>query len=148
MRYLFWSAIVLSIFLVQGRISFFDVTPSLTSLLVYYVGMRNGDVAGIFFGSLIGTIEDSLSGSFLGPHLLSKGLVGYFSSFLSGSFFKWTPLLGVIGISTLTFFDNALVFASRGFFNKLPSSIQAAVFIITIKSIMNAPLGVLIRPKE
>lgn len=148
MRYLLWAAIVSFTFIIQGSISLFDVTPNFTSVLAYYAGMRRGELGGIFLGSLIGTVEDSLSGTFLGPNLLSKGLVGYFSSFLSGSFFRWSPLLGVIGISVLTLIDSTFVFVSRSFFDKMRASIQAAVFIVAIKSLINAPLGIFLRPKD
>jgi rod shape-determining protein MreD len=148
MTYILWIVIILFTFFMKERISLFDVAPNLTAALVYYAGMRKGELDGMFFGSLIGFVEDSLSGAFLGPNLVSKGIVGYFSSFMSGSFFRWTPLLGVIGIFVLTLVDNAIVFASRSFFDKMPVSMKAAVFITIIQSLINAPLGLLLRPKD
>jgi rod shape-determining protein MreD len=148
MTFILWAAIILFTFFIKERISLFDVTPNFTAVLVYYAGMRKGERGGMFFGSLIGSVEDSLSGAFLGPNLLSKGIMGYFSSFMSGSFFRWTPLLGAIGITVLTIVDNALVFASRSFFDRMPASIKAAVFITVIQSVINAPLGLFLRPKE
>jgi len=145
--YILWAFIVLVTFVIQGRVSFFDVNPNLTAVLAYYAGMRKGEVKGLCIGSLIGTIEDSLSAAFLGPHLLSKGLVGYFSSFLSGSFFRWTPFLGIIGISILTIGDGVLVFLFKSFFNKMPVSFGAAFSIIAIHSLINAPIGIFVRPK-
>jgi rod shape-determining protein MreD len=148
MRYLLWAIIILLTFIVQGRMSLFDVAPNFTFVLVYCAGIRKGDFWGICFGSLIGSVEDSLSGAFLGPNLLSKGLIGYLSSLMSGSFFRWTPLLGVIGITALTFIDSTLVFVSRSFFYRMPVSIGAAVFIVVIQTLINAPLGIFVRPKN
>ncbi|MEW6161842.1 MAG: rod shape-determining protein MreD [Nitrospirota bacterium] len=148
MTYLLWAVIILFTFIIQGRVSLFDVSPNFTSVLAYYAGVRKGELGGIFLGSFIGVIEDSLSGTFLGPNLLSKGLVGYFSSFMSGSFFRWTPFLGAIAISALTLIDDTLVFMSRSFFDKMPTSIQAAVFIGAVQSLINTPLGIFLRPKE
>lgn len=148
MRYLLWATIILLTFIIQGRLSLFGVTPNFTFVLAYYAGIREGGVKGLFLGSIIGAVEDSLSGALLGPHLLSKGLVGYFSSFLSGSFFRWTPLLGIIGISVLTIFDSTLVFMSRSFFDRMPVTIGVAVFIVTIQLMINAPLGIFLRPKD
>lgn len=148
MTYFLWAVIILFTFFIKGRISLFGVTPNFTSVLVYYAGIRKGEFGGILLGTLIGSVEDSLSGAFLGPNLLSKGIVGYFSSFMSGSFFRWTPLLGAIGISVLTLADNVLVLVSRSFFERMPVSIKAAVFIIVIQSLINAPLGIFLRPKD
>jgi len=147
MRYVLWAVVIFFTFLIQGKLSFFGATPNFTSALAYYAGIRKGESSGIFFGSFIGIVEDSLSGTFIGPNLLSKGLVGYLSSSLSGSFFRWTPLLGIIGISVLTLIDSVSVFVSRSFFYEIPASAQAAVFIIAIKSLINAPLGIFLRPK-
>jgi rod shape-determining protein MreD len=148
MRYLQWAFIILLTFILQRRLSLFGVAPNLTFVLVYYAGIREGGFSGIILGSLVGSIEDSLSGAFFGPHFLSKGLVGYFSSFMSGSFFRWTPILGAIGIAALTIIDSAVVFASRSFFDSIPVSIGAAVLIIAIQTLFNAPLGILVRPKN
>ena len=148
MIYLLWAAIIFLTLIIQGSVSLFDVTPNLTVVLACYAGIRKREVKGMFFGSLIGIIEDSLSGAFLGPNLLSKSLVGYLSSFIYSRFFIWTPLLGIISISVLTLIDSSVVFMSRSIFNKMPVSIGAAVFVIAIQSLSNAPLGIFLRPKN
>jgi len=148
MIYLLWAAIIFLTLIIQGSVSLFDVTPNLTVVLACYAGIRKREVKGMFFGSLIGIIEDSLSGAFLGPNLLSKSLVGYLSSFIYSRFFIWTPLLGIISISVLTLIDSSVVFMSRSIFSKMPVSIGAAVFIIAIQSLSNAPLGIFLRPKN
>jgi rod shape-determining protein MreD len=147
MKYIIWSAIIFITFMLQGSISFFDVTPNLTVVLAFYVGIRKGEVKGLFFGSLIGIIEDSLSGAFLGPNLLGKGLVGYLSSPMYTRFFIWTPLLGIISISALTILDSSVVLISRSIFDKIPVSFGAAFFAIFIQSLLNAPFGIFLKPK-
>jgi rod shape-determining protein MreD len=148
MKYLLWASIIFLTFIIQESVSLFNVTPNLTVVLVFYVGIRKGEVTGIFFGSLIGILEDSLSGALLGPNLLSKGLAGYLSSLIYSRFFIWTPLLGIISISALTLIDSSIVFISRSIFDKIPVSISAAFFAIAIQSLLNAPLGILLRPKD
>ena len=146
MRYLFWAIIIILIFIIQGKVSLFDVVPNFIIVVAYYAGIRGEKIYGTLLGSLIGAVQDSLSGVFLGPNLLSKGLVGYFSSFMSGSFFRWTPLLGIIGISILTVFDGTVVFLSRSIFERMPVSIGTAFFMVTLQSIINAPLGLFLKP--
>jgi len=148
MTYILWVGIIIFTFFIEERISIFHVAPNLTVALVYYAGIREGEAKGLFLGSIIGTIEDSFSGAFLGPNLLSKGIVGYFSSSIFGSFFRWTPLLGAISIGVLTIIANTIAFAARSFFDHMPTSIKAATFIIIMQSLINFPIGMFLKPKN
>ncbi len=148
MTYVLWTGIILFTFFIEERISIFHVAPNFAALLVYYAGIRKGELEGLFLGSIVGAVEDSLSGTFLGPNLLSKGIIGYFSSFMSGSFFRWTPLLGAIGIGVLTMVDNTFVFTTRSFFDRMPTGFKAAAFKIVIQSLINIPLGLFLKPKN
>jgi rod shape-determining protein MreD len=147
MIYLLWAAILLFAFVLQGSISFFDISPNLTVILACYAGIKKREVNGMLIGSVIGIIEDSLSGAFLGPHLLSKGLIGYLSSLTYSRFFIWTPLLGIITVSVLTFIDGLIIFASRSIFDRMPAGFLVALFMIVIQSLLNAPFGFILRPK-
>lgn len=135
-------------FLLESRTSVFGVSPNLTAAIVYYYGIRQGEAKGILFGSVIGLIGDSLSGGIIGPNILGKGLVGFFSSFMSGSFFRWTPLLGMIGISVLTALDGAVVFLARTFFEQMPTSASKAAAIILISAVINSFPGLCMRPQN
>jgi len=148
MIYVLWATIILLTVLVQGSVSFIHIKLNLTVILVCYIGMKRGEIPGMFFGALIGLIEDIISGSLLGPNILSKGLIGYLSSSLYKKLFIWTPLLGVINIFSLTFLDCSIVFILRSIFDKVPVNIGTALFIIITKSIVNAPLGIFIKPKD
>jgi rod shape-determining protein MreD len=148
MRYLYWAIVIVLTFILQRILSVSGVVPNFTLLLVYYAGLREGSSTGMILGSIIGSIEDSLSGTFLGPYLLSKGLIGYISSFMSGSFFRWTPLLGAIGVASLTILDSLIVLASRSFFDRIPASTLSALLIISTQTLFNIPLGILIKPKN
>lgn len=146
MKVLLWAAIGFLAFLAQASISLFDITPNLTIVLAFYAGAREGEIKGLFYGSLTGTVEDSLSEAFLGPHLLSKGLAGYLSSLVYSRFFIWTPLLGVISITIFTFADGIIVFMLRSIFDRMPANVGAALYVILIQSLMNAPFGLFLKP--
>lgn len=148
MKYILWTGVILFTFFIEERISIFHVAPDFAVLLVYYAGIRKGELEGLLLGSIVGAVEDSLSGSFLGPNLLSKSIIGYSSAFMSGSFFRWTPLLGAIGIGVLTVVDNTIVFATRNFFDQMPTSFKAVAFKIIIQSLMNVPFGLFLKPKN
>lgn len=148
MIYVFWAVLILLTFLIQGSISFLHIKLNLTVILVCYIGIRKGEIKGMLFGALIGILEDSLSGIFIGPNLLSKGIIGYLSSSLSRRIFIWTPFLGVINIFFLTFLDCTIIFILRSVFDKMPVSLGTALFILLIKSMVNAPLGIFLKPKD
>jgi rod shape-determining protein MreD len=148
MIYVLWAAIILLTVLIQGSVSFIHIKLNLTVILVCYIGMKRGEIPGMFFGALIGLIEDIISGVLLGPNILSKGLIGYLSSSLYRKLFVWTPLLGAINIFSLTFLDRSIVFILRSIFDKIPVDIGTALFIIMVQSLVNAPLGIFIKPKD
>lgn len=149
MKYLWWPLLIFLAFLLQSSISVLAVSPNLTVVLVYFIGIRYGRTRGLLSGVLIGALEDSLSSAMLGPNMLAKGMVGFLSaSFISGNFLIWTPLLGTIAAAFLTFTDNTVVFLSLALFDKLPAHPTTALFTATMQSLMNAPAGIFMRPKN
>ncbi|UCE80027.1 MAG: rod shape-determining protein MreD [Nitrospiraceae bacterium] len=149
MRYVYWGLALFLALIIQSRLSLLGVSPNLTVLLAYFAGIRYGNTKGLFIGALIGAIEDSVSSSFLGPHMLSKGIVGYAASFMiSGGFFRWTPVLGMILLSVLTLTDNAIGFISRTLFDKMPDALSTMFFISIMQSLLNAPAGIFLRPSD
>ncbi len=149
MKYLFFAIAAFLTFFLQGRISVLGISPDLTALLVFFAGMRYGETRGLLFGVLIGALEDGLSGSFIGPHMLSKGIIGFFSSFFfSGGFFRWTPLLGAVAVALMTVSDNFFVLLTRTIFDKMPSSLPEALFAIAMQALLNTPAGVFMGPKH
>ncbi len=140
--------IIFSAFLLESRISIFGAQPDLAAAIAYYFGLKNGETKGMLFGSFVGLIGDSLSGGILGPNILGKGMVGFFSAFMSGSFFRWTPVLGVIGISLLTALNGIIVFLSKTLFEHMPTSIPSAISIIFTAALINSLFGIFIRPQN
>lgn len=149
MKYLYWSIFILLSFILQSRVSVIGVSLNLTVLLAYYAGIRYGAAKGMLTGALIGALEDSLSLSIFGPNMLAKGSVGFFSSFfVTGKFFRWTPLSGIFAVLFLTLADNAIIFLSRSMFDKTPAALSMVLFSAIMQSFLNAPAGIFIRPKN
>lgn len=149
MKYLFFTAALFLAFFLQGRISVLGISPDLTALLAFYIGIRYGETKGLMAGIVIGALEDSISSSIIGPNLLGKGIVGFSSSFfVSGGLLRWTPLLGVIAVSLLTSLDGLVVFLTRSVFDRVPAAPSVAFLICTMQSILNAPAGIFVRPKN
>lgn len=147
MKLLLWAAIILGAFLLQSTVSVLDVPPNLTVLIVYYLGIRYGETKGMLSGMTIGFIEDSLALSIIGPHLLSKGIIGFLSSrLISGSVLRWTPLLGIFTLIGLTAIDNSLVFMSKALFDKLPAEPSRVIYTTVLQAFLNAPAGIFIKP--
>ena len=148
MIYLLWAFIFFLALIMQGSLSLFDIMPNFTVLLAFYAGIKYGDIRGLTVGAVMGIVEDSLSGAFIGPNLLSKGLVGYMSSFLYQKFFVWSPLLGTISVAMFTFADSLTVFFLRSIFDRMPVSAGAALLIIVVQSLLNAPFGLFLKPRK
>ncbi|MBU4321534.1 MAG: rod shape-determining protein MreD [Nitrospinae bacterium] len=148
MRKIILLLIIFSAFLLESRISIFGAQPDLAAAIAYYFGLKNGETKGMLFGSFVGLIGDSLSGGILGPNILGKGMVGFLSAFMSGSFFRWTPVLGVIGISLLTALNGIIVFLSKTIFEHMPTSIPSAISIIFTAAIINSLFGIFMRPQN
>jgi cell shape-determining protein MreD len=96
----------------------------------------------------IGLVEDSLTHSILGPNILSKGMVGLLSPLMSGRFFIWTPLFGIAALFGMTFLDGLVSYGARGLFLSPPMEFTEAVTNIFFQSLINAPIGFFIRPRD
>ncbi|MDH4231330.1 MAG: hypothetical protein OEW04_04785 [Nitrospirota bacterium] len=149
MKCIWWILAIFFVFLLQSRITIIGVSPNFSVLIVYFIGIRYGRTKGLLLGVLIGALEDSLSSAMLGPNMLAKGMVGFFSaSFITGNFLVWTPVLGMIAAAILTFADNSVVFLSLSLFDKVPALLSTAFFTSTMQSLLNAPAGIFMRPEN
>jgi rod shape-determining protein MreD len=148
MRRAFFVLLVVLCFVLESRVSLAGVSPALTLLPVYYVGLKQGSTRGLLFGALIGAIGDSLSGNILGPNMLGKGTAGFLASFMRGGLFRWTPLLGVIGVAVLTVFDGVVAFGATAAFAGTPAPLSDAAFRVLGQAAINAVAGIYIRPED
>jgi rod shape-determining protein MreD len=149
MKYLIRAFVVFLALFLQTKITILGVPPNLTVILAFYAGIRYGETRGLVSGAFLGTLEDIVSRSIIGPNLLGKGVVGYSSAFLiSGGIFRWTPLLGIVAISLLTLVDNCVIFLSRTLLDTMPAEPGAALYIAVMQSLLNAPAGLFIRPRH
>ncbi len=149
MKYVAWMTAVFCALLLQGRVAVLGVVPNLTVLIVFYAGMRHGENKGLLTGLLVGFIEDGLSAGMIGPNMLAKGVVGYVAAFfISGGFFRWTPLFGMLSLFVLTLADNTIVVLLKTVFDKPPGGFASIVFISVMQSLLNAPAGAFLRPEH
>src|SRR5208337_373936 len=133
---------------------------NLTVVLVYYFGLkshqRNADrdfsgskseFESVAFGVIIGLMEDVISGSIIGPGLLSKGLLGLMTPVVfTDMIFKWTPLWGAITVVIFTLFDVMVVVCSRIMFTGIHVSGAILFQAMCVQSIINMPFGILLQP--
>ncbi|NOZ25830.1 MAG: rod shape-determining protein MreD [Nitrospirae bacterium] len=141
----FWIAVAAGVFLLQSVISTGPMKLNLTLLLVYYFGLKRGDLAGVAVGIPVGFLEDTLSGQLIGPGILGKGLVGILPAYLTEGFFIWTPILGMLAVFTLTIVDETVVYTSLALFSQRPAPVQDFLLLTLLKAAVNAPFGWLIR---
>lgn len=140
-------SVILS-FIIQTNTSFFGISLNLTAAAVYLIGINTGTTRGVVTGSIIGIIEDSIAGGLLGPHLLGKGIAGFLSSLLLGSFVRWTPLLGFLGLFFITVIDSLIGFLARSVYEPMPSSFLNIGLILLTQGLINSAMGLFLRPKN
>lgn len=148
MKVFIFIFLVLSALVVQSKLSVMGIPPALTVIVPYYMGLRGGARKGMITGTMIGMIEDSLSGNVLGPHLLGKGLTGFSSSLLSGSLFRWTPLLGIIGLFSLTVVDGLTVFITKTIFNIQFIPVSRLMTTVLFQGVLNSLAGMFLKPEN
>ena len=146
MRKLAFVLAVAACFLLESRLAPLGIRLNLTFLPVYYAGLRYGPSRGLLIGAAVGMASDSLSGGILGPGMLSKGMVGYLASLMTGGLFRWTPVLGLLGVAVLTAADGAVSYASLAIFSQAPAPIGEAAVAIAARGAINSIAGLYIRP--
>lgn len=144
----FWMLVIVIVFFIQTNIRLFGAALNLAVLIPFFIGVRKSPEKGLLAGIGIGLIQDSLSHAIIGPHILSKGMVGLISPLMSGKFFIWTPLFGIASLFAMTFLDGMVVYASMSIFQSVSSSLSQVLLDILIQSLINAPVGYFIRPRE
>lgn len=148
MKALVFILVVSVIIVIQSKLSIMGTPPALTAIATYYVGLKGGARKGLIVGSLIGMIEDSLSGNILGPNLLGKGIVGFSSSLFTGSPFRWTPILGSLALFTLTVLNGLAVFITKNVFDIQFIPLSRLMTVIFFQGIINSIAGVFLRPEN
>jgi hypothetical protein len=160
MKTLKWIFLAVLVFLLQTQSFFIKDFFNLSVVLVYYFGLksyrRNADydysgskagIESVVFGVIIGLTEDVISGSIIGPGLLSKGLLGLMTPIVfTDMVFKWTPLWGAIIVVIFSLLDGMVVIGSRILFTGIHVTGAALFQIICVQSLMSMPFGMLLRP--
>lgn len=135
-------------FAVEAKISVFGIWPDATVLLAYFIGLRYGPTAGAVGGAAVGFFSDGLAAGYLGPNVISKCVVGYFSAFFSSTFFGWTPYVGMLGTAGFTILDRGISFMVVTALGQMPLNPSSAVKIILWQAAINTVLGAFIWPKD
>jgi len=160
MNALKWILLAALVFLLQTQFYFIRYFSNLNVILVYYFGLKSyqhnsdrgysestSEIESVAFGVIIGLLEDFMSGSVIGPGLLSKGLLGLMTPVIfTDMIFKWTPLWGGIIIVIFTIFDALVVIGSRMMFTGVHITGALLFQAMCVQSIMNIPFGILLRP--
>jgi len=158
-----WFLLILLAFTMQTQITVFESPFNFIILIVYLFALQTysrvkkdesqtsgvREIKSTLFGASVGILDDLISGGLIGPSFLSKGLTGFFVAVLFGSvFFRWTPLLGVVVVFVITLFDGFVQFGIRLIFSEMQFELFNAFQAIILQALVNAPLGLLLKPSE
>jgi cell shape-determining protein MreD len=158
-----WFLVVLAVFIAQTTITFFGIPLSLGIVLVYafllktlyeqakvseYQGMQ-AELKGTAFGMGTGMVEDLLAGSIVGPGIFSKGLIGFaVAALFSDAILRWSPLVGAVLITVMTFTDGLLIMLLRVLFSETNINRTDTLFALSIQMLINIPFGLLLKPRS
>src|SRR5215469_12950917 len=108
-----FAAALIAVVVMQGILSFkfrvfgyFDL-PLICS--VYYGFTLGNPIASIVIGSLLGLMQDSLSGAVLGANGLSKTLIGFFAATAGSKFVVDQPIARIFALFLFSIGDGILV---------------------------------------
>ncbi len=156
-----WTALAALAFLIQTHFSLFRVPLNLTLLVVYAFALRHlssrsagpqsvaGELKSTAFGVAVGFFEDILAGSIVGPHIFSKGMTGFVTTFsFNDIIFRWTPLVGVCALLSLNFLDSLTGMGLRVLFTHLSVGWSSMLQSFAVQALITLPFGVLLRPPD
>lgn len=92
-------------------INILGIQPDFITLLVIYIGYREGKVYGIVFGFLLGLLQDMTAASaFVGLSSLIKSILGFSAGFLHGKFNVMNPIFLYLLVALFILFDQVLYY--------------------------------------
>lgn len=156
MNALLWCFLSLIVFALQTHLTPFNIPLNLSIVLIFIYSLGNipakphvkgywsgaGEIKSSLFGAIIGMIEDGLSGSIIGPYMMSKSLAGFaFSCIFTDVFFKYTPLTGALILALLTAADYLLMVSIRLLLTDININIALIIETSLIQSLVNIPIG-------
>lgn len=149
-------------FLLQTHISLFSIPLNLSVLVVYAFALRHlpagaarmhhalragPELKSTGFGAAVGLFEDILSGSIIGPHLFSKGVVGFLTALtFNDLLFRWTAPAGICAVFAVHLLDGSIGMGLRALFTHLSVGWTHALQTFAVQVLITLPVGVLIRP--
>ncbi|MEW6116342.1 MAG: hypothetical protein AB1553_05515 [Nitrospirota bacterium] len=161
MKMLKWMLLVALIFLIQTQFSSLKNFFNGAVILVYLFGLKSRqdislhgyfssktEIKSTLFGAFLGLAEDILSGSIIGPGLLSKGLLGLIAPVIfTDMVFRWTPLWGGIVMALFTLIDGGIIIGSRVLFTGIEISGFTAFQVMVVQAVMSIPFGIIVKPQ-
>ena len=114
MLYLTYFFFITLLFAVQttvlDMVSVFGVTPDLALIFAVFCGINLPGSRGAIMGSLLGFIQDCLSGGLLGVNTLSKGLISFFISSLKDKLMLENFIPISLFMAAAAFFDGMVYY--------------------------------------
>jgi rod shape-determining protein MreD len=139
---------LLLIVVVQGilahRFRFFHVFDLPLIYCVYYGFTRSKPIPSVFIGSILGLMQDSLSGAAMGTNGFSKALVCFAAASTSLKFNVDQPFTRAFGLFLFTFADGLVVTILTTTMGALDRPGYGTRFVdLTLSAIFNTLLGLI-----
>lgn len=145
--------IILAFFIIYFlQINFFSwfnisgVKPNLFVILVLFIGLFMNKKIACIYGFIIGLYLDVLTGKQIGISAFTYALIGYLCGILDKSFSKENRINIIIMVICSTILYEVSVYLFYAITNKLPLQFLEFVKILSIETLFNAILTIILYP--
>lgn len=122
------------------------IQPNLVLIVLVVVGLTRGPTVALTVGILVGFIQDTVYGSFLGLNAFTYGVIGYFAASLFAQFLHRNVSITFLVVLLFTFIENWITFALTSLFGGTAYSWHAVLSQLLWQMMVNGIVLLLLYP--
>jgi rod shape-determining protein MreD len=117
------------------------VAPDIPLILAVLLGLHRGPEVGCLSGFVLGLVQDTVGGGFVGAQALTKALVGFAAGLMGERLWVSNPLVQVPGLVLLTFAEGLSRYGLLQLFHFPASFGDLMLHVILPQALYNGFLG-------
>ncbi|KJU83354.1 Cell shape-determining protein MreD [Candidatus Magnetobacterium bavaricum] len=142
-----WLFLVMSAMLLDSQYVF-EYRFNFTLLVVFYLGVKWNISRAFVWAFVIGLILDSVSMRLIGPNILSKVTIVFFTYFFKTGIFNLASMLSALLCFFFTIIDAVMVYTSLSLFDVRPTQSAEAFNLISFQAITNSVVAYFLFDRE
>jgi cell shape-determining protein MreD len=110
---------------------------NLTLLIIYYLACFVSPLNALLTAGLIGLIIDSISLRFIGPNILSYGIIVMIMVFAKVKIINWTQIFNFILGFSITIISGFTSYFCLAIFDTMPVELNEAFYLLLFQGVVN-----------